>query len=54
MSAKMKVLNSIDNQFQTWLNTKICQSKLLELTMEELRQLFQQEELSLSAKASIE
>jgi len=54
MSAKMKILNSIDNQFQTWLNTKIGQKKLLELTTEELRQLFQQKDLCLSARASIE
>ena len=32
-SAKMKVLNSINNQFQTWQNTNICQKDLMELWM---------------------
>ncbi|MBF0252795.1 MAG: IS110 family transposase [Candidatus Omnitrophica bacterium] len=54
VSTKMKINNSIDNQFQTWLNTKISQKDLLELTAEELEQLFHQKSLCLSAKSSID
>jgi transposase len=54
ISARSKILNSISNQFQTWLCAKIGRNELVELSEEELYQLFREENLCLSAKAGIE
>jgi transposase len=54
MSARNKILNSMSNQFQTWLCTKIGKKELVELSSEELYKLFGDNNLCISANSGIE
>lgn len=54
INARTKILNSIQNQFQTWLSAKIGKCCLVELSSEELYRLFEEKNLCLSAKSGTE
>jgi len=54
INTRTKILNSIQNQFQTWLPAKIDKRYLLELGSEELYELFKEKNLCLSAKSGAE
>lgn len=53
ISARTKILNSMEHQFQTWLCAKIGKRHLVELTAEELRQLFDEKNLCLSIQSGV-
>ena len=54
INARTKILNSIGNQFQASLCTKIGKRQLLELSSEELYQLFEDNNLCIAARSGIE
>jgi len=54
ISARTKILVSMEHQFQTWLCAKMGKRHLVELTPEELYRLFTEKYLCLSAQSGIE
>ncbi|MBU0769290.1 MAG: IS110 family transposase [Candidatus Omnitrophota bacterium] len=54
LSARSKVLNSVSNQFETWLCRKPSKRDMMELSREELYKLFEEKNLCFAAVSGIE